>query len=660
MQKTLLFCSSILFASTSFAAPGDTTTVVFHDVEELSWHDNYDADNILPDGSVSYNKIILEFELGKYACDGYDPSNPGEGSNQTGWCGDWDYDVHVQAINANDKKVELGRLITPYANHNFPRTPLEWKQSYYFDVTDYYTFLKDDMTLRIFYAGYSGGFTGTTKLHFIEGPRHRDVLDYEVLYLDSYAYGDTNNPINDALDDKTLTAATDIDHGEVRVIITGHGGDNTQNCAEFCSKYYEMTIADSVHKFQIWRDDCGSNFLYPQSGTWVFDRANWCPGDQVEPVIHPFGALNANDNLAISMNFQDYVSGNQSASYKLSATAFMFSALHFEYDAGIEAIISPTTEDKYFRHNPSCGIAEIRVKNYGSEDIQSLKVQYTINGTSHEYLWEGNIASLASQDIIIPIDDATSNLDVNDMHNFSIEILEINGEEDENEVNNSASSEFLATPKWEGGDYEFKLKTSANIQEQVNKAYIKIYDLEDNIIYSLDNTVGNSVETDHAYLANGCYRMEVSTPLGLGLRFFNYLNMPGYIEVKNLTEDANVTLLKNNFIGSLKGNFGNGFTEYFEVVNSPYSVSVQEKMNKKSFKVYPNPARDYIQVEIDELQDGENVSYIIYNILGQELLNGKENKNTFQVDTRSLKSGNYFIELQNSNIKKSFKINIQK
>lgn len=658
MKKYLLLMTSFGILSSAIAAPGDTTTVVFHDNEELSWYQAYDQMNTLPDGTESYNKIVLEFVLGKYACDGYDPSNPGEGANQTGWCADWDYDVHVQAINENDEMVDLGRLITPYANSNFPRTPADWSQSYLFDVTEYYPFLKDEMTLRIFYAGYSGGFTGTTKIHFIEGPRHRDVLDYEVLYMGSYAFGDATRPINDSLGQKTLDVPNTADHGEVKVIISGHGADPT-NCAEFCSKYYIMNIDGTEHQHQVWRDDCGSNFLYPQSGTWIWDRANWCPGDQIAPIVHPFDPGNTT-NLPIRMQFQDYTaSSNAQASYKLSATAFFFSELHFEHDAGIEVILSPTIEDKYFRHNPSCGQSELRIKNYGSETITSLKIDYKVNATQGSYVWNGQIASLETQDIIIPLEDLTSGLDLTEEHTFEVEITEVNGVEDENTINNKQSTTFIATPKWDGGDYEIKLKTSSAFQGQVNKAYLKIYDNADQVIYEMSIAQSNTTLTEEIKLPNGCYRMEVSTPLGLGLRAFNFFMMNGRLDVKNLNTDQAVSLPKNDFFGSLRGNFGNGFTQFFEIVNSDYIVSVHEAKNDNKVTIYPNPADHILNVKFDgPLQ--EELTYKVYNILGQKVMEGKEYSNNFTISTEKLNSGNYFIEIQSNKHFETLKFNIKK
>src|SRR5690606_7598766 len=126
MKKIYLAFTFLLGTSALFAAEGDTTIVTSHNETHLETYTSYDAAISFPSGSETYRKITMEFELGKYACPGYNPSNPGEGANQTGWCGDWDYDAHILICNASGDTVELGRMITPYANSNWPRTPLTW------------------------------------------------------------------------------------------------------------------------------------------------------------------------------------------------------------------------------------------------------------------------------------------------------------------------------------------------------------------------------------------------------------------------------------------------------------------------------------------------------------------------------------------------------
>src|SRR5690606_3753504 len=173
-------------------------------------------------------------------------------------------------------------LITPYANSTFPRTPQDWSHPYVFDVTDFYPLLQNDLTMRVFYSGYSGGFTASIKFYFIEGTPARNVIALNALWQTGYSYGNTADPIDDNVTAISLSKPVDAVSAPAKLILTGHGGDNTENCAESCKKWYQFKIdGQTVVQNDIWRDDCGSNFLYPQSGTWVYNRGNWCPGDLV-------------------------------------------------------------------------------------------------------------------------------------------------------------------------------------------------------------------------------------------------------------------------------------------------------------------------------------------------------------------------------------------
>jgi hypothetical protein len=289
--------------------------------------DPYDTVAVFPDGTKTYRKILLEFTLGKYACPGYDPSNAGEGAGQTGWCADWDYDVHALVLNTTDT-MELARFITPYANSNFPRTPASWSHPYVFDVTDYYPLLKNNAVSRIKYNGYSGGFTGSIRFIFIEGTPPRDVVKIDPLWQGSYRYGDAAAPIDTKIMAETLTMPANAQSAEMKVIITGHGNGESQ-CAEFCKRWYKVMLNGAlVEQKDIWRDNCGSNFLYPQSGTWIYDRGNWCPGDLVHENIHKMPMIAPGATFTTDMDFQSYTGTDVNTGYKVTAGMFYYQPKH--------------------------------------------------------------------------------------------------------------------------------------------------------------------------------------------------------------------------------------------------------------------------------------------------------------------------------------------
>lgn len=65
--------------------------------------------------------------------------------------------------------------------------------------------------------------------------------------------------------------------------------------------------------------------------------------------------------------------------------------------------------------------------------------------------------------------------------------------------------------------------------------------------------------------------------------------------------------------------------------------------DNRSFKLYPNPSSEILFLE---LQPTSNVSYVIFDTLGKELINGQNNnKEKVAIDIGKLSSGSYFIKI---------------
>lgn len=661
----LLFSGGILTASllslsqVTFAAEGDTTTVISHHTQKLSWWENYDSTATFPDGSLSYRKIFMEFELGKYLCDGYDPDEPGEpSSGGTGWCADWDYDVHVIAMTATGDTVELGELITPYANSTFPAVAgWDWKHPYIFDVTDYYSILKDVVTIRIFYAGYSGGFTSTLKFHFIEGTRAKDVVGIGKMYHGSYAYGMASDPIEDKVNEKSLTIPTGATQGVFRTIISGHGGISGSNCSEFCSKWlkYKVNGADILTK-DIWRDDCGSNWLAVQSGTWVYDRANWCPGNAIEPWIvkMPSSAFSGS-SINADIDFEPFTASGAGASYKMSTYAIFYGDYNHDLDAGLEAINIPNSFVENRHSNPACGEAKIKVKNYGSTTITSIKIAYKIGtGAVTEKTFTTSLAADESAEFIIP--DYALNSIVGE-NTFTVEIINVNGSADEDAFNNKLSTQFIGAPIHTDDYYNIQLKTSSRTSS-TRYAEWKLINVETGaVLYTRKATNANVTFNDSFRLKNGCYKIVMSTPEGLGLAFFGAFSGKGYCRLFKTLTGTKIPMPGND-MGSttLEGNFGNGFTYYFSV-NSPNSIETNE--DPYFVTLYPNPAQDVLNIEINTLQI-KDASVSIINNLGQVVWEQSVTDKKFQINTQSLSTGLYTVIIKNNGQSKIEKVSILK
>jgi len=229
----------LLFAGAfqAIAAPGDTTWVQANNrrLDNGNGYGSYDTLVHFPSGTATYRKIFMVFTLGEYAC----PAG-------TQYCHQWDYTVTNFLMNPAGDTLELSRLITPYANTGVPRFPSTWSKDYVFDVTDYASLLKGSLSsIRIFYSGYSAGFSANIRFAFVEGVPERSVVGLTKLWEGSYQYGNAGDPIDNHITSKARTAPAGTQAAEMKFTITGHGSDNL-GCCEFASHNYSVKVNNAV------------------------------------------------------------------------------------------------------------------------------------------------------------------------------------------------------------------------------------------------------------------------------------------------------------------------------------------------------------------------------------------------------------------------------
>lgn len=543
-----------LLSAKSLANPGDTTWVQAQNDVQLDWYNDFDAPVNFPSGTVSYRKIIMVFTLGKYQC----PAG-------TQYCGDWDYTVQNFLMTPTDT-FELSRLITPYANASYPRTPWGWKQRYYFDVTDFYPLLKNAATIRLSYHNYSGGFTGNIKFAFIEGTPPRNVTGIKRLWHGAFPFGRSTDPIENYLPATTVTAPANTQQANMNFTVTGHGSDNA-GCSEFCSKYYQVYANNSLKETKtIWKDNCGSNNLYPQSGTWVYNRAGWCPGEQVSANVHTLGAVTAGNPLNVDVNFQTYTD-NGNASYIIESALFFYGAYNQTVDAAVENIIAPNDYEGNFRANPICGNPVVVIKNTGATTINSVDLQYGVVGQTLQTYTVSGMSLASSKDTTITLPDlsALTTLQAGSINKFVVSIQQVNRNSDGYAVNNSMVSSFVAAPDWPG---QFAMVIKSNNYAAQTKW--RIEDLNGTVIKQRSPIAALTVYTDSLELPDGCYRLVVTDANCDGLSWWaNTAAGKGYIYTAK--RDGAIIPFTNGlpaYPAALSPDFGCGFTQYFRVSNT--------------------------------------------------------------------------------------------
>ncbi len=169
---------------------------------------------------------------------------------------------------------ELSRFITPYGNNLSLGNGFTWT----YDVSDYRTLLADSVNLS---AGNWQELMDM-KFIFIKGIPPRNILGIQNLRTGNFDYGVAADPIDNHLLPVSAMIPANAAMARWKSRVTGHGMDSPENCAEFCPKYHYYKV-DNVQRYSklVWRDNCSLNPVYPQGGTWVYERSNWCPGAEV-------------------------------------------------------------------------------------------------------------------------------------------------------------------------------------------------------------------------------------------------------------------------------------------------------------------------------------------------------------------------------------------
>ena len=108
-----------------------------------------------------------------------------------------------------------------------------------------------------------------------------------------------------------------------------------------------------------------------------------------------------------------------------------------------------------------------------------------------------------------------------------------------------------------------------------------------------------------------------------------------------------------SYVTGTNGNVSEGVEQPYEI----FSVGIEESEIDIQLSVFPNPTAESLTLQISDYNN-EKLSYQLYDMQGKLLNNGQVTAQQTQINTSSLPSATYFINVVNQQNKKvqSFKI----
>lgn len=508
----------------------------------------------------------------------------------------WEYyGTPFEVIN----RYEIGRFITPYGIGLNLNDGFTWV----YDVSDFEPLLHDSVHLT---AGNWQELLDV-KFEYIVGTPAREVLSVENIWNGDFGLPTFDQRVTAKRKRMNPLAA----NYRLKTVASGHGfNQDPQNCAEFCPKiHYVKVNGSTVNSFNLWKR-CASNALYPQGGTWVYDRAGWCPGDKVD--IYNTELTNyvtPGDSATLDYDIQAGAAGN----YVFEAQLISYGHPQFTLDAAVEDIISPSKKDEYYRDNPICSGPKIIIKNNGTTALTSLTITYGVTGgTASTQNWTGTLAFLQTE--VVELGALNWAGISNGEGLFTVVLSNPNGGSDQYAANNTMHSPFTV-PKILSNN--FVVMTRSNNYPHENSWTLNSDD--GTVLYERSNMTANTTYYDTVHLPIGCYNLRIIDTGEDGMKWWaNNAQGTGYVRLKSATAnqfienfDSKWTIAGN--AGQYRGDFGSGINYHF---TTGFGLAVNEYSVTNEVFVYPNPAKDQITVDI-LLAKNEDVQIEVLNLAGQ-------------------------------------------
>ena len=639
-----LFAFFVLMISKPFSVNAAPDTVY---VQAFTFGSHQDSTFSFPPAG-SYQKVLMYYTL---------KCNPA----QNPACGQWDYLTYTylyqhtgifdstktldSVYNSSTGKYvkdsiwkkaevlnryELGRYITPYGINLSLGNGFTWT----YDVTDYLPLLHDSVHLN---AGNWQELLNL-KFAFIKGTPPRKPYKVTNVWNGEFNYGGQTD-MGTIMGPKTVVTDANAAYTKMVIRVTGHGEDGS-NCAEFCPENHFLNVDGTQRWTQyVWRDNCAYNPIIDQGGTWLYQRANWCPGAEVKtygaeltPYLTP-GSSSTYTYSADAYTTSASSSGNSNPYYDIETQLISYGPANFKLDAAVENILSPTTNNMFGHNNPVCSNPQIIIKNNGTTPITALDISYgRKGGTLVKYHWTGNLNFLDVDTVTLGQFDWSAG---SDPLSFEASVANPNGSTDEYSGDDTM---FSNIPLTQTLPYSFIIQTRTNAAASDNAYTLK--DVDGNILYHRENMANNTLYRDTVHLPNGCFTFRFTDSNQDGLSFFaNTAQGSGTLRLTT-TKPATIITFNPDFGAEVLFNFNVGFN-----LGMKPDASYPE-----SIDIFPNPSKGQFSIDATSLEQ-KPCTLIVYDMLGKMVLTRNiegSDDHMINLDLTSKHAGIYTVNLFSS------------
>jgi len=578
---------------------------------------DFPAWGVFPSKDVSIRRIFMNVTLG---CPDSLP------------CAHWDYLDHITVKrtggqNAKSLDYELGRMLTPYGSIFTPK----WNWTWTVDVTDFAMVLRDSVEIQYMHSGYETptvGWALTLDFEIIKGPEVVHPVSITRMWEDHFKYGDPAEDIEKKLAPISYQTAPGANLSRFRIQHTGHGMDQPRGCSEFCSRWRDISFDGKlVDHTNLWKN-CGDNPLFPQGGTWIYDRAWWCPGNlQPADIVDVFPSTGSH---TFDITMEPYTAtGNIQANEAIASYLIQYSGPTAKNDVALETIMVPNNDQNYIRMNPAGFNPVIQIRNLGKETLKSVTVTYGTEGfAKRTYTWKGEIAFNKTATIALPgmIDQKPGN------NTFTVSLSKPNGKKDAWEDDNQLNSTFLPPPVL---PQKMILQLLTNNKPSENN--IVIVDSKGDSVFQKKSTElkPKTMYYDTLNLVPGDYALLLSDSAGDGLEFW-YEVESGYGYMRLLSTDGRL-------IHDFESDCGDGQFYAFSISSS---AVIDTNTTQYAFILYPRRTKGPFNLDVHADKSGAmEVKITADGVLVQQHYYKDVKQNRFTYDVGYLPKGRYIIEV---------------